>query len=118
MERQRRGINQDDLADRVGVDRKTLMRIEGGKTERVDLGHLIGICEALGIRPSDAVAALAPEGEQVPLPPPLPREIGRLVDNVNAFDPPDRELLLQRVGWINEWAELWLLQRRERKAHG
>jgi transcriptional regulator with XRE-family HTH domain len=117
-ERQRRGINQDDLADRIGVDRKTVMRIETGETKRVDLALLIEICEALEVRPSDAVAALAPDGERIPLPPPLPKEVARLLDNYNAFDPADRNVLLDRLGWVNEWAELWLLQRRERRSNG
>jgi transcriptional regulator with XRE-family HTH domain len=117
-ERQQRGINQDDLADRVGVDRKTLMRIESGETKRVDLALLVEICEALEIRPSDAVAALVPDAERVPLPPPLPRAVSRLVDNLNAFQPADRDMLLERVDWVNEWAELWLLQRGERRSHG
>ncbi|MER7278330.1 helix-turn-helix transcriptional regulator [Dactylosporangium sp. NPDC000244] len=117
-ERQRQGINQDELADRVGVDRKTLMRIESGETKRVDLAILIEICTALGIRPSDAVATLVPGAEQVPPPPPLPLEIARLVDHYMALDVSDRTILLQRVGWVNEWAEMWMRLREERRTHG
>jgi transcriptional regulator with XRE-family HTH domain len=117
-ERQHRGINQDELADRIGVDRKTLMRIESGETKRVDLALLIEICTALGIRPSDAVAALAPDAEHVPPPPPLPAEVSRLVDNLNALDRADQALLLQRVEWVNEWIEMWMRQRGERRANG
>lgn len=117
-ERQRHGINQDELADRIGVDRKTLMRIESGETKRVDLALLVEICTALGIRPSDAVATLAPDAEHVPLPPPLPNEVVRLVDNLNALDRSDQSLLLERVAWVNDWIEMWMRQRGQRRASG
>lgn len=111
-----RQLNQDDLADAAGIDRKTLIRMEGGHTKGVNLAHVFAICRVLEIRPSDAVATLDPDAENIPLPPPLPPAIARLVDNFNALDLVDREGFLARVEFVNEWAELWMRQERERRS--
>lgn len=106
--RETKGLTIDELADLVDVDRKTIMRMESGGTQRIDLKTFMSICRALNVRPADAVAALDPDGA-VPLPPPLPVPIARLVDNyLSIGNPDDQRLLLERVDWVNQWIEFYL----------
>ena len=49
--REVRGISYRDLAQRAGVARGTITRIEGGLAQRVNRGTVIAIAAALGIEP-------------------------------------------------------------------
>lgn len=46
--RKLRGLTQSQLADRAGVDRKTVQRIEGGDS-RVSFGNVLRVLNALGV---------------------------------------------------------------------
>lgn len=55
--RQRRGLSQGGLADRVGVDRKTINRIENGH-HSTSVATLTAIAEGLGEKPSAILAKI------------------------------------------------------------
>lgn len=80
----------------------------------------------LDIPLSAAFAAIAlDEGEDAEqLPPPLPRQLARLLDCFNDMTPADRDLLLERVDWVSEWGDARIARygeeptRRRRRATG
>ncbi|UWZ37939.1 helix-turn-helix transcriptional regulator [Dactylosporangium roseum] len=111
--REAKGLSIDDLADEAEVSRMTIIRWESGKTgfKHETITRVAGV---LGVDPNKAIA-LARGNAAASLPPPLPAEIARLVDNLNALDSDDRGQLLDRVAWVNEWAEMWMRQRQERE---
>lgn len=47
--RQFRGWRQDELADKAGVSRTTVVRIEKGEDAATRLSRIIDICEALDV---------------------------------------------------------------------
>ena len=54
--RKKKGMNQDVFADHIGVNRKTLLKIEHG--ERLPTGkEIFGICDFLKITPNDLLSA-------------------------------------------------------------
>lgn len=55
--RQRRGLSQGTLADRVGVDRKTINRIENGH-HSTSIATFTAIAEGLGEKPSAILARI------------------------------------------------------------
>lgn len=56
--REERGLTQEGLADRAGVDRKLVYRTELGQTSpRLDA--VVGIADALGVTPSDLLRGCA-----------------------------------------------------------
>lgn len=55
--RKTRGWTQDELADRAGVSRWTVMRWENGSVEGKP-GHLAAVADALGIAPVEAFRAI------------------------------------------------------------
>lgn len=55
--RQQRGLSQGDLAGRVGVDRKTINRIENGH-HSTSVSTLTAIAQSLDERPSALMASL------------------------------------------------------------
>lgn len=55
--RQRRGLSQADLAERVGVDRKTINRIENGR-HSTSVTTLASIAHSLGEKPSELVSSI------------------------------------------------------------
>ncbi len=70
------------------------------------------IAPLLGVPEADLIAAAYPaiqleSAHGIPTPPPLPREISRLIDAYTAItDPAERAEFLQRVDWVTEWATL------------
>lgn len=52
-----RGLSQGNLADRVGVDRKTINRIENGR-HRMAVETLMAIADSLEQDPADILARL------------------------------------------------------------
>lgn len=52
QERERQGISQTALADRAGIDRKTVNRIENGHYSP-NMESFVLICKALHLNPSD-----------------------------------------------------------------
>jgi transcriptional regulator with XRE-family HTH domain len=65
LARLRRGITQEEMADRLGVTRKTYVALEGGK-ETVNIGALVKTMSVLGYvdRVSDILAS-DPIGEEL-----------------------------------------------------
>jgi transcriptional regulator with XRE-family HTH domain len=59
-ERARAGLNQADLAQKIGLPRATLADIEAGR-RKIALGEAVEICEALGIELSLLLAGSDPE---------------------------------------------------------
>lgn len=55
--RQKRGLSQGGLAERVGVDRKTINRIENGH-HSTSVSTLTAIANGLGEKPSAILAEL------------------------------------------------------------
>ena len=101
--RKAKGWTIDELADKADVSRMTVIRWERGETgykyETVER-----VARALGIDPGNALA-VARGAENAPaLPPPLPRELAELVTLYQDMSEADRKTLLERVGWVNEWA--------------
>lgn len=71
--RKRKGLRQEDVAERSGVSRRTLTRWEGGNAERTDADGVRAVCEVLGINLTDAAIALGyVDPEPRPEPPPDP----------------------------------------------
>jgi transcriptional regulator with XRE-family HTH domain len=71
--RKRKGLRQEDVAERSGVSRRTLTRWEGGNAERTDADGVRAVCEVLGIDPTDAAIALGyVDPGPRPEPPPNP----------------------------------------------
>lgn len=58
--RSRRHWNQAELADAVGVDKKTIGRLERGERS-MTIGQMYRICKVFGIKPSQLVGSV--EGE-------------------------------------------------------
>jgi len=120
--RKSKGYTQDQLADEAGVHRTTVIRQERGEGDP-DRGIVRKLAGILGIPLDVALAALDGDLDLNTLPPPLPREIAQLVEIYARLDPEQRETMLQRVGWVVEWAEGWLLSQeqlpgRRRRATG
>jgi transcriptional regulator with XRE-family HTH domain len=60
--RRRKALSQAALAERSGVSRVTIARVEGGSLQDFRLGTLVRLCDALdlelGARPREAMSAL------------------------------------------------------------
>lgn len=52
-QRRSRGLNQDDLADAMGVTERTIRRIESGLTPRPHPRTLKSLADALGVEVAD-----------------------------------------------------------------
>lgn len=120
--RKAKGLTQDQLADEAGVHRTTVIRQERGEVlpDRATVRKLAAI---LDINAERALALIEGDADAVPLPPPLPREIARLVEIYFDLTEEQRRTFLERVGWVAEWAEGWLLSQeqmpnRRRRATG
>jgi len=48
-ERDRLGLSQEKLAQRMGLDRNTLWHIEAGRTKNPRADHIIALATALGV---------------------------------------------------------------------
>ncbi len=55
--RQKRGISQDDMAEKTGISRRTLQRIEAGTTD-MKLSHYRSYLKVLGMSDMDVSIAL------------------------------------------------------------
>jgi transcriptional regulator with XRE-family HTH domain len=55
--RERHGIKQSDLAERIGLPASYLSKIENG-TRRLDVIELIRIADAMGADPAELIAAV------------------------------------------------------------
>lgn len=55
--RQKRGLSQGLLAEQVGVDRKTINRIENGR-HSTSVSTLAAIAESLGEKPSSIISSI------------------------------------------------------------
>ena len=111
--RERLGWTQEDLANRAGVSRWTIMRWEQGSQEgRPD--HLRKVADALGIPAADAFRAIG-WLDPSPTPPPEPvpatyEERKKLLFEV--LHPEDRAMVAE----VLELAEAWMEKRqRERR---
>jgi transcriptional regulator with XRE-family HTH domain len=49
LERERKGMSQEDLATFAGVSRSYVSMIERGFTDRVSMGILQSLCDVLGL---------------------------------------------------------------------
>ncbi|KZM70786.1 helix-turn-helix transcriptional regulator [Nocardia terpenica] len=58
--RTRRGWNQEQLAEAIGVDKKTIGRLERGDRS-MTMGQMYRICKAFGIKPSQLVGSVERE---------------------------------------------------------
>ncbi len=47
--RELRGLGQHEVAERIGVSRRTIARIEGGKIGDPGFGQVMGIAQTLGV---------------------------------------------------------------------
>lgn len=66
--RDKRSITQQDLADRVGLERTSITNIERGK-QKLPLHVLFGICEVLDVTPNDLLPHRSAVAEQKHLEP-------------------------------------------------
>ncbi len=115
--RKAKGLTQEQLADLAEVHRTTVIRQERseGEPDRATVRKLAGI---LGMD-VDAALALAEGGKRaIPMPPPLPREIARLVEIYTDLTDDQRQVFLERVGWVTEWAQGWLLSQEPPRRRG
>ncbi|MBS1884509.1 MAG: helix-turn-helix transcriptional regulator [Actinobacteria bacterium] len=55
--RRRRGLSQEALAKRAGMQRDSVQKIEAGKRS-VRLGTLLALADALGVDPAELLAGL------------------------------------------------------------
>ena len=55
--RRRRGLSQEALAKRAGLQRDSVQKIEAGKRS-VRLGTLLALADALGVDPGELLAGL------------------------------------------------------------
>lgn len=58
--RAKRGLAQERLAQMVGMNKKTIQRLEAG-ARPMDMDQLYRICRALGVRPSVLIDAVEKE---------------------------------------------------------
>lgn len=101
--RRSKGLTQEGLAELAGVGRQTVIRMEGGggfESETVKR-----LARALGLPVDQALAVASGAADADALPPPLPAEFERLLAVYRDLSPSGRALLLERVGWVAEWAE-------------
>lgn len=101
--RKAKGMTVDELADKAEVHRMTIMRWESG---RGGFSHktIEKVALALGVDPGAALA-LARGDTATELPPPLPGPLATLVQHYQDMSDTDRAQLLERVDWVNEWAD-------------
>ncbi|MFE2998718.1 helix-turn-helix domain-containing protein [Nocardia sp. NPDC059246] len=59
-QRVRRGLSQEKLAELIGMNKKTVGRLESGDRP-ITMQHMVKIYKAVGIMPSDLVKALQDE---------------------------------------------------------
>lgn len=64
--RDKRSFTQQDLADRIGLERTSITNIERGK-QKLPLHVLFGICEALDVTPNDVLPHRNAVSERKPL---------------------------------------------------
>lgn len=57
--RRRRGLSQEAVAKRAGMQRDSVQKIEAGKRS-VRLGTLLALADALGVGPADLLEGLRP----------------------------------------------------------
>jgi transcriptional regulator with XRE-family HTH domain len=120
--RKSKGYTQDQLADEAGVHRTTVIRQERGEGAP-DRAVVRRLARILGIPIDAALAAADGDLDPATVPPPLPREFARLVEIYSDLNEEQRKTLLERAGWVVEWAEGWLLSQeqlpgRRRRASG
>lgn len=118
--RKARGWTQDELADAAGVHRTTIIRWENGGGG-FEPDTLAKVADTLAIPREQVLVAVGLSSSDVPMPPPLPRELARLVDAYNRMSESERQQLLGHVEVLTEWAETRLAdppatQRRPRRA--
>lgn len=65
--RERRGWRQSDLGQHAGLTQQQISKIENGQIANPDIGELVRICDACGIK-LDAIAAVyrRPSGRRRP----------------------------------------------------
>lgn len=97
--REQAGLTQEQLADAVGVDRKTIGRWERGETTDPEPTQIRAIIRATNVEAEDLLRALGllPSviGHQTPMPTVDPDEV-ELYDTLKRLDMPeaDRQLLM------------------------
>jgi transcriptional regulator with XRE-family HTH domain len=109
--RKAKELTQEELAIDAGLDRSTIYRQEKGLV-LPDRDSLRRIAALLDIPLRDAEAVVRGDPDAEPLPPPLPRELARLVDAYSDMGDDDREWLMENVALVADLAEARLARRR------
>lgn len=90
--RKRAGLTQKQLAQAAGLNKMTVLRIEGAKTDGVNLDTLQRLARVLGVQVSD----LEPESEGIA----GPLVDQYLADGIGQYDKPTEE----EIAWLRTQA--------------
>jgi transcriptional regulator with XRE-family HTH domain len=85
--RRARGLTQDELAERMGIERETVSRAERGLTDP-PLSKLIEICKVLDFPVAELITRASTN---------LPDHAKRINDALSSCAEPDRELLCEII---------------------
>lgn len=90
----------------AGVDPSLINRWISGATQPT-AGNLRKLAAPLKVIEADLFAAAYPADAAPPPPLPIPRQIAALIEAYHALDDEtQRKQLLERTGWVVEWAQL------------
>lgn len=93
------GLNQDEVAERAGLDRGTISRVENGKGGH-EFASIERIAQALGTSVSDLRGGATPE----PLPPPLDQQTAHLIECFSKLRPRQRRSVVEMAELLLEGA--------------